>query len=805
MGENRTVKAKIKRLQARGRSFWRRHRIAFIISGSIYLLLFGFWWFSLPSTLFNDPYATVVKSREGTLLGARIADDGQWRFPALDSLPSRYKTCVILFEDEHFYAHDGFNPFSIGKALWHNLTQESRRGGSTITQQLVRLSRKNKARTYKEKLIELWLATRVEMRYSKEEILEMYASHTPYGGNVVGLETASWRYFGMAPEQLSWGQSATLAVLPNAPSLIFPGRNAELLKAKRNRLLTKLGEKGVLDSLSLQLALEEPLPQKPLALPQWAPHFTEWIRGQYSGQPFRSTLQADLQQRVVELVKMHHGQLRQNEIHNMAALVMDIETREVLAYVGNTPSGKDHSEAVDIVRRERSTGSLLKPLLFASAMNEGELLPNTLIADIPTLINGYNPQNFDKQYRGAVSASLALARSLNVPAVRTMRSYGLEKFYNRLQEAQIPLNKGPGHYGLSLVLGGAESSLWELTQCYAAMASRVNYFSANSSTYRPNEFGQVIYELGKEPQWEAESLRPEGWSAGGIYLALESMQKVNRPDGDENWQFFDDSQRLAWKTGTSYGFKDAWAIGVSSRYAIGVWAGNADGEGRPGLTGIKAAAPLLFDILELLPRSPWFAPPLDDLARAEICTESGYLAGPHCDHTESQWITPKGLNSPECRYHKPLMLDQSGRYQANSDCYPLADLRPTNWFSLPPLMEYYYRKFHPEYRATPPFLAACESGQKAAMEFIYPYPKEEILLPLDFDQEVGEVVFTLAHRNAESEVHWYLDNRYLSSTSNIHEIAVSPEPGEYLLTVVDQDGRRLEQKITVKKARVQHP
>ena len=151
------------------------------------------------------------------------------------------------------------------------------------------------------------------------------------------------------------------------------------------------------------------------------------------------------------------------------------------------------------------------------------------------------------------------------------------------------------------------------------------------------------------------------------------------------------------------------------------------------------------------------------------------------------------------------MLDQSGRYQANSDCYPLADLRPTNWFSLPPLMEYYYRKFHPEYRATPPFLAACESGQKAAMEFIYPYPKEEILLPLDFDQEVGEVVFTLAHRNAESEVHWYLDNRYLSSTSNIHEIAVSPEPGEYLLTVVDQDGRRLEQKITVKKARVQHP
>ena len=801
MGKNRSVKGNIKRFLVKGRSSWRENRKALLWGSSIYVILFVLWLFSLPRPLFDDPYATVVKSREGHLLGARIADDGQWRFPALDSLPERYKTCVLLFEDEYFYKHDGFNPFSIGKAFWHNLTQDSRRGGSTITQQLVRLSRKNKSRTYTEKLRELWLATRVELSYDKDEILRLYASHTPYGGNVVGLETASWRYFGMAPEQLSWGQSATLAVLPNAPSLIFPGRNADRLKDKRDRLLRKLGQRGVLDSLSLQLALEEPLPGKPLALPQWAPHFTEWIRSQHSGKPFRSTLQADLQRRVVELVKMHHGQLKQNEIHNMAALVMDIETREVLAYVGNAPGGKEHGEDVDIVRRERSTGSLLKPLLFASAMNEGELLPNTLIADIPTLINGYNPQNFDKQYRGAVSASLALARSLNVPAVRTMRSYGLEKFYNRLEEAKIPLNKGPGHYGLSLVLGGAESSLWELTQCYASMASRVNYYSAHSSTYRPNEFGQVIYEDGKEIKWEEESLRPEGWSAGGIYLALEAMQQVNRPDGDENWEFFDDSQRLAWKTGTSYGFKDAWAIGVSSRYAIGVWAGNADGEGRPGLTGIKAAAPLLFDILELLPRSNWFAAPLDDLARAEICLQSGYLAGPHCDHTESQWITPKGLNSPECRYHKPLFLDQSGRYQANADCYPLADLQTANWFSLPPLMEYYYRKFHPEYRVTPPFLAACEGGQKAAMEFIYPYPKEEILLPVDFDEQVGEVIFTLAHRNAESEVHWYLDDRYLSSTRNIHELAVSPKPGDYVLTVVDQDGRRLEQKITIKKAR----
>ena len=805
MGKNYSVGWSTKRRLLQARSAIQAQRTPLLVGLGIYLILFVVWLFSLPKPLFDDPYATVVKSREGILLGARIADDGQWRFPALDSLPSRYKSCVLLFEDEYFYKHTGFNPVSIGKAVWHNMTQPTRRGGSTITQQLVRLSRKNKARTYGEKLIELWLATRVELSYSKEEILHLYASHTPYGGNVVGLETASWRYFGSAPEQLSWGQSATLAVLPNAPALIFPGRNAELLKNKRDRLLRKLEARGLLDSLSLELALDEPLPGKPLALPQWAPHFTEWIRSQYAGKPFQSTLDANLQRRLMQLVNRQHAQLRQNEIHNMAALVMDVETREVLAYVGNTPAGKEHSESVDIIRRERSTGSLLKPLLFASAMNEGELLPNTLLADIPTLINGYNPQNFDKQYRGAVPASQALARSLNVPAVRTMRSYGLEKFYNRLAEAKIPLNKGPGHYGLSLVLGGAESSLWELTQCYAALASRINYFSRHSSTYRPNEFGQVVYRYGEKPEWEEETLRPEGWSAGGIYLTLEAMQQVNRPEGDENWEFFDDSQRVAWKTGTSFGFKDAWAIGVTSRYAVGVWAGNADGEGRPGLTGIKAAAPLLFDVLELLPRSNWFEAPLDDLARAEVCVQSGFLASAYCDHTEEQWITPKGLNSPECRYHKPIVLDRSGRYQANSDCYPLADLRPANWFSLPPLMEYYYKKFHPEYRVTPPFLAACESNQKAAMEFIYPYPNEEILLPLDFDEQVGEVIFTLAHRNAESEVHWYLNDRYLSSTRNIHELAVSPKPGTYRLTVVDQDGRRLEQKIEIKRARKEAP
>ena len=210
------------------------------------------WLFCLPKPLFKDPTATVVESKEGVMIGARIANDGQWRFPKMDSIPNRFEQCILHFEDEYFYAHPGFNPISMGKALWQNLTEEGRRGGSTITQQVIRLARKNKKRSYGEKLIEVFMATRLEAGFSKKEILNYYASYAPFGGNVVGLETASWRYFGIPSHQLSWGQSAALAVLPNAPSLIFPGKNEAIFKNKRDRLLLKLFQNEIIDETTYE-------------------------------------------------------------------------------------------------------------------------------------------------------------------------------------------------------------------------------------------------------------------------------------------------------------------------------------------------------------------------------------------------------------------------------------------------------------------------------------------------------------------------------------------------------------------------
>jgi len=774
-----------------------RHRIKFLV----FSIVFVVWLFCLPKVLFTVPTSTVVTSSNDVLLGARIADDGQWRFPKMDSIPERFKHSVLLFEDEYYYKHLGFNPISIFNAIQHNLTKDTRRGGSTITQQVIRLSRKNKPRTYFEKVVEIFMATRLEFRYSKEEILKLYATHTPYGGNVVGLETASWRYFGIPSHELSWGQAATLAVLPNAPSLIFPGRNEGLLLNKRNRLLKKLLEKGIIDETSHELAIAEPLPQKPLALPNIAPHLTERIKKEHPGKRIKTSIDKQLQLHANTITAIHHGRLKSNEIHNLAILVLDVETRKVLSYVGNSTTDKTHGNYVDIITKNRSTGSTLKPFLFASLLHEGQLLPDAHVKDIPTVINGYNPKNFNKKYTGVVPASRALSRSLNVPAVRLLRSYGLQKFYNKLQKANLKtIDKPASHYGLALILGGAESSLWDVTKTYASSASILNHFLENSSTYRSNEFVAPSYIYEYEQDFGETQFEAPAFNAGAIYHMTKALQEVNRPEGGENWQFFNESQPISWKTGTSFGFKDAWAIGITSKYAIGVWAGNADGEGRPGLTGITAAAPVLFDMLDVLPNSNSFKEPYDDLIELETCKKSGYRASSFCEIIETKLQPINGGKTEQCPYHRQIIIDKSEKFRVNSACYPLEDMVYKNWFSLPTGIEYYYAASNPNYKSLPAYLHGCSTLENQLMEFLYPKKNEVILLPKALGNSSLEVVFKLAHQRPETEVHWYLDQTYIGSTSNIHEMLYAIKPGNYTLTAVDTNGNRVQQSLEVQKA-----
>jgi len=775
-------------------NFFKKHPI-FI---GIVLILGLIWMFCLPKNLFNAPTSTVLKSREGVMLGARIAKDEQWRFPEQDSVPHRFEQCILNFEDEYFYSHPGFNPISITKALWGNITTKERRGGSTITQQVIRLSRKNQQRTYFEKFIEIFQATRLEFRESKEEILNLYATYAPFGGNVVGLETASWRYFGIPSHDLSWGQAAALAVLPNAPSLIFPGKNELILKQKRDRLLKKLLDHSVIDLTTYELAISEKLPSKPLALPEIAPHLTEKLRRDHQGAQVISTIEYPLQRQLNALAKENYNRLRQNEIHNLSILVLDIETREVKAYVGNSPTNAEHDHYVDLVQASRSTGSILKPFLYAAMLDDGSILPHSLVADVPTSVNGYSPQNFDKDFNGAVPASVALARSLNVPAVRMLRDYGLHKFYNQLEKLQQKnMNHPADYYGLSIILGGAESSLWDITKAYAGMASTLKYFNSSSSEYRAYEFINPIYKLGKQPEFGKKQFSPEVFRAGAIHHTLKTLEEVNRPSGEENWSFFSSSQPISWKTGTSYGFKDAWAVGVTSKYAVGVWAGNASGEGRPGLTGLQAAAPILFEVFDKLPKAESFQVPYDELVEAEVCKKSGHLANVYCPETQQEWIPRKGTRTLVCPYHQRLFLDQSEQFQVNSSCYSLSEMQSKSWFVLPPLMEYYYAARHPEYQSLPPYKNGCLKEGEKLMQLIFPKKKEAILLPKNFKEETNAIIFKLAHRNPETTVYWYLDETFLTSTTTFHEISTLPEPGEYVLTVVDQEGNSISQHIEI--------
>ncbi|MFZ0597565.1 MAG: penicillin-binding protein 1C, partial [Flavobacterium sp.] len=768
------------------------------IKSAIVFLLLLIYYFSIPRTLFQEPYSTVIESKEGELLGAKIAKDGQWRFPAQDSVPDKFKKCIVYFEDEYFYKHPGFNPVAMVNAIKQNRKAgKVVRGGSTLTQQVIRLSRKGKGRTYFEKFIEIILSTRLELGYSKNEILELYAAHAPFGGNVVGLEMAAWRYFGVQSNQLSWAENATLAVLPNAPSLIYPGKNQIKLLNKRNKLLLKLHNEGIIDQQTYELAVEEPLPQKPYDLPQIAPHLLQRVAKGDEGTRVKTTIDYALQNRVNQIAKYYYNQYKQNEVNNLAILVIDVSNRNVMSYVGNAPTDKDHQKDVDIIDAARSTGSILKPLLYAAMLDDGELLPNTLVADIPTQISGYTPQNFNLTFDGAVPAHRALSRSLNIPAVLMLQDFGVNKFYEELQKFKLrDINKTPDHYGLSLILGGAESNLWDLCRTYANLSSTVNYYTKNNAKYRTKEFTELNYRNDFEPDFGSESDHKNILGAGSIWLTYNAMEEVNRPEGDEAWKFYDSSLKIAWKTGTSFGNRDAWAIGTNSKYVVGIWVGNATGEGRPTLTGVTSAAPILFDVFNLLPRQRWFQTPYKDLDQVEVCRLSGYLAKDGCPKIK-QWVPKKGKSTVVCPYHKTVHLDKAQQFQVNSSCESIDNIVTKNWFVLPPVMAWYYKSQHIEYLPLPPFKEDCQGTQTTSMDFIYPKTNSKIYLTKNFNSDVQPVILKVAYSERDRELFWYVDNVYKATTKTFHELPITPTSGIHYITVVDAFGNEIRRKIEI--------
>ncbi|MDH6307330.1 penicillin-binding protein 1C [Dysgonomonas sp. PFB1-18] len=778
---------------------YRKSKKRYRISIPICLILLVWYIFCLPSPLFHVPYSTVVSDRHNELLGARIATDQQWRFPTPDSIPDKYKTCLIEFEDKHFHRHWGVNPLAIGRAIKQNIDGgKIVSGASTITMQAIRLSR-NERRTFGEKFIEMILATRMEFSYSKDEILALYAAHAPMGGNVVGIEAASWRYFGHRAATLSWAEAATLAVLPNSPSLMHFGRNRDKLLNKRNKLLRKLYQRNILDEVDYELAISEPLPFQPQALPQIAPHLVARLYRQKAGEYIVSTIDRQQQERTENILARWNAEFAQNGIKNIAAIIFDVEKNEVVAYCGNVDFERDISaNQVDIIQAPRSTGSILKPFLYCAMLQEGLLLPDQLLPDVPINLNGFAPKNFSLQYDGAVHASDALARSLNVPSVVSLRKYSVPKFYNVLQRAGMTtLNRSADNYGLSLILGGAEGKLWDISYMYLQMAQQLKLFNEEGRYF---EMKQPSYLLADNNNEKGDRNRNPLFSAGAIWQTLEALTNVNRPE-EIDWRSIPSIQKIAWKTGTSFGFRDGWSVGVSPKYVVGVWVGNSDGEGRPGLTGARTAGMVMFDIFNSLPQSRWFERPESDLVIAEICHESGFLKGMNCPETatDTTWISKKGRDAAVCPYHKLVHLSEDMKYQVFNDCAGSRGIVHTPWFILPPSWEWYYKEQHPDYRPLPPYSPECrEDSDIRLMEFIYPFPNAIINLPKQLDGSPGKLVFEVAHRNPQNRIFWHLDGQYIGDTQYFHKKEYSPSKGEHSLTVVDETGVSMAIKFSVK-------
>ncbi len=725
-------------------------------------------------------YSKVIRDEHGKNLRVFLSNQDQWCFPTEDSIviPDKLKTAVLTFEDNYFQWHPGVNPVSVLKAARLNLKKgKVVSGASTITMQVARI-RGRHSRTWGYKLMEMFQALKIELHYSKKSILKLYLDHAPYGSNIIGYRAASARYFRKAPNELSWAEASLLAVLPNAPSLVSPLSNPEILRKKRNALLKRLLQKKEIDSTTYQLSLVENIPQKEYPFEVVAGHLTQRLKKQNSGAIVTTTLDYKIQKHLEYRVSQYSFTLRQQGIKNAAVLVVETQTGKVKAYVGSQNFfDREGLGQVDGVMARRSSGSILKPFLYALSMDEGIILPQTQVTDIPSYFDAFTPNNADEKYNGVIPSKEALVRSLNIPAVRLLNTYGVNKFYSFLTHAGVStLFRQPDDYGLPLILGGAEVTVWDMATLYKGLGSRgkfspIHYLLKDSARYR-NEHRDLI-------------------SSGACFLTLEMLKELKRPGSEYYWEQYQNQKPLAWKTGTSYGHKDAWAVGVSPQWTIAVWVGNFDAESNLNLSGAASAGPLLFGIFNYLPKDPklkWFENIEMDFREVEICQETGFLAGSNCPNKTRVNAPVYMLPLRLCPYHEQVFVDDQEKYSVCSFCWGNGH-HEKKVLIYPADIAYYLKQRGQPVNNIPDHNPACEKiAGTDPLKILYPIDSARIWIPRDFDGNYQKVIAKLAHHHPDKKVFWYLDGNFLGTSSGNHNKAIEIKTGWHQLSVTDEDG-----------------
>ncbi|HEX5036066.1 MAG TPA: penicillin-binding protein 1C [bacterium] len=745
--------------------------------------------FPVQPLIASRSFSLAVTDRNGDLLRAYLTPDDKWRLALRvgpqGAVPENIKRLLIPIEDRYFYEHPGVNPFSIARAFAANLKAgRIVSGGSTLTMQLARIL-EPKPRRYVSKLIEVFRAFQLEWHYSKEDLLRTFLNLAPYGGNIEGIEAASRLYFQKSPEQLTLGEAGLLVVVPNKPNRYrldrFP---AEAIRA-RDRVFDRLCANGWISEKERDEAEGASYAVARVPLPDAAEHLADLVllKDKKSGW-VATTADAQLQSLADSVLAEYRGDLYAKGITNAAVVVIENATGKVRALVGSLDYGNSTNQGqVNGALSARSPGSTLKPFVYALGMEEGWLTPQRLLPDVPTDYQGYVPENFDGKFRGGVSVEEALTQSLNAPAVYVLNRLGWEQFHSFLRRANVfSIAADRRRYGLSMILGGCEISLLDLTSLYAGLASGGIFRKASYLETDAKDDGARLL------------------SEGASFLVSDILAKGDRPDLSGSWEHATNIPRIAWKTGTSYGQKDAWSVGYNPRYTIGVWTGNFAGQGNTNLVGARAAAPLLFRLfnaLEEKERVQWFRQP-PGLAKREVCALSGEAAGPYCPHKKSDWQLSGISRNETCSLHRPFEIDQATGYRVCSYCrqgrahaervfeiWPeaIGNWRRVQGYPVDDVPQHFPACQH-RLASQPPKILSPATSQKFILRPGVSSEDQKILLKGEVGLEVQKVF-------------WFVNDDLYWAGSPTERVFFQPHPGAYRIVLMDEEGQSASRDILV--------
>jgi penicillin-binding protein 1C len=733
-------------------------------------------------------FSTVIRDGRGDMINAYLTPDDKWRMKTeLAEISPLLRKTIIAKEDKYFYRHPGINVFAVGRAAANNLFHLKRTSGaSTITMQVARALGRHRRRTFGNKLIESFRALQLEWKYSKDEILQLYLNLVPYGGNIEGVKAASLLYFRKAPDHLSLAEITALSIIPNRPSWLVPGRNNEAIVRQRNLWLQRFRDEGIFTAKEIDDALAEPLTARRDNVPHEAQHLSYQLKLQRARPDIRTTIELNTQLKIEKLTADYVRILKLKGIHNAAVVVVDNKTHTVVAYVGSadfhdTTDGGQVNGAAAI----RQPGSTLKPLLYGLCLDEGLLTPKTILEDVPVNYSGYAPENYDQQFNGAVTMEAALEHSLNIPAVKSLQQVGKDALIARLESADFTqIKKDRSKLGLSLVLGGCGASLEQLTGLFSAFA--------NAGMYSPIRFTDDS-SAGKGTRL----LSPES-----AYLITDILSKVARPDFPLNWSATDRMPRIAWKTGTSYGRKDAWSIGYNARFTVGVWVGNFSGSGVPDLSGANTATPLLFRIFNSIDYNndgDWFSKPAG-LDLRQVCPESGLVPGPFCTTTVVDQFIPLVSSTRTCQHLQELKVSPDGSMAYCETCAPEDGYTKKRYRVLSPGMEAFYLANNRSWEKVPPHNPACEKLFRGEGPSITsPANGAEYYL----DEKDPEPIELAARTSTDvGKVYWYINDQFYKMATTGTKVFFVPGKGPVKISCTDDKGRNRNVRITVKTVRM---